>query len=500
MINSEVLDRKRKSKRSPLVWLAPLQAVCAFTVLAAVSGGQILRAWVLAALVAAMSLPLMAGIEAGLFAVIIFEPFRGIVRRAQYLIVDYSPSDPVHLLTPLVTMFVLARLLRQYRFTVLNATPLAPVVSILTAIFVVQIFNPLQGGIVVGISGALLILVPVTWFYFGQFVTERFVQNTFRAIVFLGLIGSLWGTYQLVFGYPKFEQYWLNNVEFYDSVAVGHVTRAIGSFTSAEEWGRYISMGAVIAFGFTAGARTIAARVGWFCCGGALSAVLLLTGQRTAIFGLILGFLMLVLLGVRNARGLATRLTMLLLPVILIAVFVKPPSADDMWSKDEDETVSTLLSHAQRGTLDPTEEESLYVRLKIWRELVTEVIPYRPLGAGLGAGSLSALKYSDGPRLPNSDNFILVIAIACGIPAALLFMWILFRATQFGFRIARRSYSSIEKTTLCRIAASLLPVFVLNNIFGLTFSLYAVAPIGWLLIGWVSAEEERTRVEREEIA
>jgi hypothetical protein len=191
---------------------------------------------------------------------------------------------------------------------------------------------------------------------------------------------------------------------------------------------------------------------------------------------------------------------MLLLPVILIAVFVKPPSADDMWSKDEDETVTTLLSHTQRGTLDPTDEESLYVRLKIWRQLVTEVIPYRPLGAGLGAGSLSALKYSEGPRLPNSDNFILVIAIACGIPAALLFMWILFRATQFACRTARRSYSSIEKTTLSRIVAALLPVFVLNNIFGLTFSLYAVAPIGWLLIGWVSAEEARTKAQREVLA
>src|SRR3954454_4404280 len=202
MINSEVLARKRKLKRSPLVWLAPIQAVCAFTILAAVSGGQILRAWVLAALVAAMTLPLMASLEAGLFAIIFFEPFRGIVRRAQYLIVDYSQSDPVHLLTPLVTMLVLGRLLQRYRFTVLNATPLARVVSILTAIFVVQIFNPLQGGIVVGVSGALLILVPVTWFYFGQFVTKRFVQNAFRAIVFLGLIGSAYGTYQLLCGYP----------------------------------------------------------------------------------------------------------------------------------------------------------------------------------------------------------------------------------------------------------------------------------------------------------
>jgi hypothetical protein len=115
------------------------------------------------------------------------------------------------------------------------------------------------------------------------------------------------------------------------------------------------------------------------------------------------------------------------------------------------------------------------------------------LGAGLGAGSLSALKYSDGPQLPNSDNFILVIAVACGIPGALLLVWILFRATRLGFRAARRSYDDTSKGALCRIVASLLPMFVLNNIFGLTFSIYAVAPIAWLLIGWVSAEEGRAQ-------
>jgi uncharacterized membrane protein len=31
-------------------------------------------------------------------------------------------------------------------------------------------------------------------------------------------------------------------------------------------------------------------------------------------------------------------------------------------------------------------------------------------------------------------------------------------------------------------------VLILNSLFGNTFTLYSVAPIGWLLIGWISAE------------
>ena len=219
-MNGEVFPRSRKTRRSSIVWLAPIQAVCVFTIFAAVSGGQILRAWILSALVALMMLPLMAGLEGGLLAIILFEPFRGLIRRAQYLIVDYSQSDPIHVLTPIVTLFVLGRLLQSYRFQIFRATPLAGPVSILAAIFVVEIFNPLQGGLVVGLSGALLILVPVSWFYFGQVVNQRFMLVAFKIIVGLGLLTSLHGLYQVTYGYPRFEQYWLDNVEFYDAIAV----------------------------------------------------------------------------------------------------------------------------------------------------------------------------------------------------------------------------------------------------------------------------------------
>ena len=38
-----------------------------------------------------------------------------------------------------------------------------------------------------------------------------------------------------------------------------------------------------------------------------------------------------------------------------------------------------------------------------------------------------------------------------------------------------------------RIAATLMPVLILNSFFGNTFTLYSVAPVGWLLVGWISA-------------
>src|SRR5207237_2067947 len=135
-------------------------AVCAITAVAVIHGGQWLRSWILGALTFTLALPLLVGLEASLTAMMVFEPLRGFLRRAQYLIVDYSQTDPIHVITPLVTLVALGVLLRSYRFQIFRATTLARPVSILSLIFVLQIFNPLQGNVIVGLSGALLILVP----------------------------------------------------------------------------------------------------------------------------------------------------------------------------------------------------------------------------------------------------------------------------------------------------------------------------------------------------
>src|SRR5205807_3648136 len=335
----------------------------------------------------------------------------------------------------------------------------------------------------------------LAWFYFGQAANERFIRLALNLIVFVGIVASLYAVYQMLIGYPAFEQYWIDNTDLYSSIAVGHVRRALATFSSAEEWGRYLEIGAIVAFGFAAAAKRIANRIGWLVCGLASTGAILLSGQRTAIFGLMLGVATLVLLGARSLSSAIGRLAIMLLPVVLVAAFVKAPTEDEVWSKDEKQTVSTLLSHAQRGTLKPAEEDSLQVRFETWTQLITQVIPSRPMGAGLGAGSLGEARFARGGELPPIDNSILVMAIACGIPGALLFVWILSRATWLSLSMARRALDGTRNAVMKRIAASLMLPLVLNSVFGLAFTIYSVAPIAWLLIGWISAETARTRRE-----
>lgn len=480
--------------------MAPLQAVSLFTVWAIGSGGETLRAWILAAMFWLMSVPLLAGLEGTLIAMMLFEPLRGLLRRSQYLLVNYSGEDPIHVITPLVTMLALAVLIKKERIGMLWATPLAGWVSLLGLLFVLEIFNPLQGGLFIGLTGALFILVPLVWFYFGQAASEKFVHTSLRIMVVLGIVGSLYGAYQLTFGYPTFEQYWLDHTDFYSSIAVGQIKRALGTFSSAEEWGRYTEFGAIIALGLGMAAPRLTRRLLWYICAVALLGGVLLSGQRTAVFGLIVGVVTLILLGARNLKGAAARLAIMTIPAILIVVFVAVPSDDEVWQKDDRQAVSAVLSHTQKGTLKPGEEDSLQIRFDIWSNLITNIIPYRPLGAGIGAGSLGDMRSNQNSELPPIDNFILVLAVACGIPGALLLVWILTRATWLSMRLARSALPNSRNAHISRIVAAIMPALFLNNIFGLTMSIYSVAPIAWLLIGWISAEAlRRAEGEREQL-
>ena len=72
------------------------------------TGGEALRWLVLGGFGSVMVFCLMISLEAGLIAMMIFEPLRGFLRRAQYLYLTYSQSDPIHVVTPVVTLLAFA--------------------------------------------------------------------------------------------------------------------------------------------------------------------------------------------------------------------------------------------------------------------------------------------------------------------------------------------------------------------------------------------------------
>ena len=215
--------------------MLPLSAVLAWAVN---TGGDAVRWLLLGSVTWALAIPMLLSLEAGLIGLMLFEPLRGLLRRAQYLFVPYTQSDPIHIVTPLITLLGFVLLLQRNRLSIFTETRLASLVSLLGVIYFLQIFNPLQGGLSIGLTGALFILTPMAWFYFGQAIKPEFMSKALRLMIVMGVLASLYGIYHLAYGFPAFEQYWLDNTDAYDSISLGHVKRALATFSSAEEWGR----------------------------------------------------------------------------------------------------------------------------------------------------------------------------------------------------------------------------------------------------------------------
>jgi hypothetical protein len=470
--------------------------VTTLTAWAIAAGGQTLRAWVLSAMAWVMMLPLLVTLEAGLIAMMLFEPLRGVIRRGQYLFVDYSNTDPIHLLTPIVTLLAFMLLLKGQRLDIFRQSRLAPAVSLLLLIFFVQIFNPLQGGLFIGVSGALFMLLPVLWFYFGQAVKSDFLKSSLRLVVVMGLITSLYGVYQLVFGLTSFDQFWLEHSEYNDWARVGTVVRPMATYANAEEWSRYLDISALGALGLAVMANRYAHRIAWFACGLLLFLALILSGERVSIFGFFVGAAVLLLSGARTPGGLVRRAALFVIPALLLFALAKPPAEDEQWDKDQSQAAQSMVSHSARGVLSPGGEGSLYARFENWGE-GAKVILYHPLGMGTGAGSIARTRDSNEDKLPTTDSYVLSVALACGIPAGLLCLWIFGHATLISWRGFRLAAPGSHESATWRVMLAMMPVLAFINLFGYSFVLVSVAPLGWLLIGWVSAREFRTPAEPE---
>jgi hypothetical protein len=483
-----------QSKQSA-IRLLPSALLAGLASIAAFLGGEALRFSLLGGAAWGLAFAFVVSLEAGMLGLLVFEPLRGVLRRAQYLLVDYTPTDPIHLVSPLVMGVGFLLLLRREGWGVWRATPVAGPVTALAAVFALEIFNPLQSSVLVGFTGALFMLVPLFWFYFGQAAQEDFMWRAARVVVVLGIAASLYGVYQLAFGFPSFEQYWLDHTEFYESIAVYNVKRALATFSSAEEWGRYVQFGAVLAAGLGLAARERAKALAWYLAAAVLLAMLVLTGQRTSLFGLLLGWGVLWLTGPRSWPKALARLALAALPLALAVVFLQPASQENIFDKDESETFSTMVSHTTKGAVNPTGEGSLYERFDTWTYLVTEVLPYRPLGVGLGETALGGLRFGGDGQNSNRrpiDSYLITLAVACGPLGAILFVWLLARATRLAKRRWQTTAPHTPDDALWRTMLAMLAMFWLNNFFGNSFSMYSTAPIGWLTLGWISRNAATT--------
>ncbi len=201
----------------------------------------------------------------------LFEPLRGFLRRAQYLFLPYSQTDPIHIVTPLVTLMAFAMLLQRRKLQdvsrdAVGRTRFDPRIDLLPGnLQSAARWNHSRLFRRAVHAGACCLVL------FWRTIKPAFLETALRLMVVLGMLTSLYGLYQLTFGFPAFEQYWIENTEFYNSISGRRRETRARDLQQRGRVGTLHRNRRRSSLSVSAPAQSaIVRRAAWFVCGAAL--------------------------------------------------------------------------------------------------------------------------------------------------------------------------------------------------------------------------------------
>ncbi|MEM6785166.1 MAG: hypothetical protein AAF624_15705 [Bacteroidota bacterium] len=171
--------------------------------------------------------------------------FLGDFRRFITITYPNSGQDPILLVPPLVVGLMVASLVatKSLRFD----SALSKWVVALLILMTLQILNPAQGGMSVGIAGTLFTIVPVCWFWLGQiYATEEMINKlVLVAMPVIAVLAGILGLYQVFVGFLPFEQEWIDTEGYSSLWVASDVVRPFSWFTAASEYAGFLMMAIV---------------------------------------------------------------------------------------------------------------------------------------------------------------------------------------------------------------------------------------------------------------
>jgi hypothetical protein len=374
-------------------------------------------------------------------------------------------NDPLLLVAPAVLIVLVVVAARRGAFR--SRTPLANAILVLSGLLLVGTLNPLQGGIAAGFAGLLFVLVPILWFWVGRtLLDDRLFSRMLWLVSALAPLAALYGLYQVYRGFPPWDANWVE-ARGYVSLGVGDALRQFASFSSASEYVVFIAIGMVVwalrlrQRSTRALAVVPLALIAWALALASVRGVLVMV---TVTLGMVFAV----------ARGLGLLRTVLagLIALSLLSFVV---SRIDPGGVGGAET-SALLSRQVTGLSDPFDRErsTLPLHIDALVEGLREV-SINPLGRGSGAASIAADRF--GSASVGTEVDPTHVAVALGLPGLLAYLGIVALGVRLAFRRARGSRDFLG------LAA--LGILVVTSLQWLTGGQYAVAPLPWLVLGWL---------------
>jgi hypothetical protein len=394
----------------------------------------------------------------------------GDIRRIVAWIGEPPSNDLLLIVGPLVALVLATPLLLRIRLR----DALSKAMLLLLVIMVLEIFNPLQGGISVGVAGAIFYIAPVCWFWVGRRHATPAVVEAFlyRALFPLSVIAAVLGLMQTFVGFLPWEQAWIDQVKStYTALYLGGTIRAFGFATSSAEHMALMAMGlvAICAAAFTG-------RKAWLVVLPLLIAGVLLSSSRGYVVKVILAIT--VAWVFRNGTALSTLKVIrlgLLASVGLVAVSYLAShfaGGEDPAGGDES-AAGNAISHQASGLAHPF--DSRYSTAGIHGQMVSVAIAdaiARPLGAGLGATTAAAGKFggsSDGDAAPTGSSEVdfTDMLLSLGIAGGATYLFVIFSGFRAAILYLRRVPARIS-LPLIAVLVVLLGSWMIGGQYGIS--------------------------------
>jgi hypothetical protein len=332
----------------------------------------------------------------------------------------------------------------------------------------------------VGFAGALFYLVPLLWFWIARaYATRELIELlSFRVLVGVGLLATVWGLYQTYFGLLPFEQAWVEHGGYAALYIADEVIRAIGFFNSSAEYQRFLLVTATTLLAAWLARRSKVALalplvlIALFLA-AARGPVVMFTGAAIVLWAI-------------TARStLAWSGRFVIGAVALFGILVGSLMFLDTMAFGE--RVDPLVDRQVEGLLDPGNEDTSTAKghlQMIADGLVAGVT--KPAGQGLGITTIAAAKFGDGTL--NAEVDFANVMLALGIIGGVLYLAVIVTVLR----------TAIAWWKAERAAIALVTVGVVFVTFGgwLIGAEYAMAALVWFFIGAMDGLASTARLKR----
>ncbi|WP_395094990.1 hypothetical protein [Armatimonas sp.] len=398
----------------------------------------------------------------GVVAMFVYLVLLGAIRRGLIPSTGYISNDPITLVSVLVGGVFFLRMVLMRKIP--RHTPVARLISVLIILMILEIFNPLQGGIAVGIGGAVFKLTPLFWYYVGINKGSRSVaKKVFIVFIILGIFETFIGLRQTA-GLTEVEKFWTLVNRGATQAVSRDVFRSFGTLLSFSEYVTILNMGVALCW-----VAILRRRYVYLIPFTILAGALVLSSSRGGVINL---FLMMVVVWAVQAKSYRAWIPRLVVAIV-IAFWGLTLGIEKAKEIDVDDRTAVLLNHQIRGLSDPLGSNSTggsHISLignGILRGFLT------PTGMGLGTGTIAATKFGTGQTATEADFSDMFVSL--GFIGGILYILICFRICV---TIGRYWHDARDYIALSVIA--LMTVCQGNWLAG---AHYSQSMILWFLIG-----------------